>query len=56
MEAHSTTQRLQILQAFGNLLKRMLEASGRGMWDASSETLEKLKELYSDLDDQLEGV
>lgn len=43
-------------QAFGNLLKRMLEASGRGMWNAPSDVLDKLKGMYADLDDQLEGV
>lgn len=43
-------------QAFANLLKRMIEASGRGMWDADAATLDKLKEMYSEMDDQLEGV
>jgi magnesium chelatase subunit H len=44
------------LQAFGNLLRRMLEASGRGIWNADGDMLEKLKSMYGDLDDQLEGV
>lgn len=43
-------------QAFGNLLKRLLEASGRGMWQADEATLSQLKDMYSDLDAQLEGV
>ncbi len=43
-------------QAFSNVLKRMLEAAGRGMWDASPEVLARLRALYSDMDDQLEGV
>ncbi|KAF5843565.1 CobN/magnesium chelatase [Dunaliella salina] len=43
-------------QAFSNVLRRMLEASGRGMWDASPEVLNRLRALYSDMDDQLEGV
>ena len=34
----------------------MLEASGRGMWNAPSDVLDKLEDMYSDLDDQLEGV
>lgn len=34
----------------------MLEASGRGIWNADSETLEKLKAMYGEMDDQLEGV
>jgi magnesium chelatase subunit H len=38
------------------VLKRMLEAVGRGMWDASPEMVSELKRLYSDMDDQLEGV
>lgn len=44
------------MQAFGNLLRRMIEASGRGIWNANSDMLEKLKSMYGDLDDQLEGV
>lgn len=43
-------------EAFRNILRRMLEASGRGMWDADEGTINKLKELYSDMDDELEGV
>lgn len=43
-------------QAFANLLRRMLEAAGRGMWGASPEVLAQLKGLYSEMDDVLEGV
>ena len=43
-------------QAFSNLLKRLLEASGRGMWNAEEATLEQLKAMYSDMDAQLEGI
>lgn len=43
-------------QAFANVLKRMLEAAGRGMWQPDAEVIDKLKQLYSDMDDQLEGV
>lgn len=43
-------------QAFSNLLKRLIEASGRGMWRADEATLEQLKGMYSDLDAQLEGI
>lgn len=43
-------------QAFSNVLKRMLEAAGRGMWKADASTVEKLQEMYRELDDQLEGV
>lgn len=43
-------------QAFSNVVKRMLEAAGRGMWKADSATIDKLKGLYSNLEDELEGV
>ena len=43
------------MQSFSNVLRRFLEAAGRGMWDADAETIEKLKEMYNDLDSQLEG-
>lgn len=43
-------------QAFTNVVKRMLEASGRGMWNADEETLDRLRSLYSDMDDELEGI
>ncbi|CAI7886146.1 unnamed protein product [Closterium sp. NIES-53] len=43
-------------QAFQNILKRMLEAAGRGMWQANDEVIEKLRELYAEMDDELEGV
>ncbi len=43
-------------QAFQNLLKRMLEAAGRGMWEADQGTLEQLRGMYAEMDDVLEGV
>ena len=43
-------------QAFRNVVKRMLEAAGRGMWNADENTLMQLRGLYSDLEDELEGV
>jgi len=43
-------------QAFANVVKRMLEAAGRGMWNAKPEMVAKLRELYADMDDELEGV
>lgn len=39
------------LEAFKNVVRRLLEASGRGMWDADDDTIEKLKSLYADADD-----
>ncbi|MEL6457744.1 MAG: magnesium chelatase subunit H [Cyanobacteria bacterium J06621_15] len=43
-------------EAFKNIVSRMLEAHGRGFWDASDEKLQKLRELYEVTDEELEGV
>lgn len=43
-------------QAFSNVLKRMLEAAGRGMWNASPDMINKLRKMYGEMDDILEGV
>ena len=43
-------------QAFGNVLRRMLEAAGRGMWNADPQTLDQLQQMYAELDDELEGI
>ena len=43
-------------EAFRNIIGRMLEAHGRGFWDANSETIDKLRSLYADTEDELEGV
>jgi magnesium chelatase subunit H len=38
------------------LVQRLLEANGRGYWDADAATLEKLRDISRGLEDQLEGV
>lgn len=43
-------------EAFRNIVGRMLEAHGRGFWQADAEKLEKLRELYELADEELEGV
>ncbi|MBD2136416.1 magnesium chelatase subunit H [Anabaena sp. FACHB-1237] len=43
-------------EAFRNIVGRMLEASGRGLWEADKNKLEKLRQLYELSDEQLEGV
>ncbi|MEL4897251.1 magnesium chelatase subunit H [Crocosphaera sp. Alani8] len=43
-------------EAFRNIVGRMIEANGRGFWDADEETLEKLRNLYELTDEELEGV
>ena len=43
-------------EAFTNILKRMIEAAGRGMWNPDEETLDRLKSMYSDMDSLMEGI
>jgi magnesium chelatase subunit H len=43
-------------EAFKNIVGRMLVASGRGLWQADGDKLEKLRQLYELSDEQLEGV
>jgi len=42
--------------SFRKMVANFLEASGRGYWDASDEQLERLKQLYMDVEDKIEGV
>ncbi|PYP89534.1 MAG: hypothetical protein DMF61_02365 [Blastocatellia bacterium AA13] len=46
MNAHSTR----------SMIGRLLEASGRGLWAADESMLNKLREAFASLEDQLEGV
>jgi magnesium chelatase subunit H len=39
-----------------SLVARLLEANGRGYWDANPEVLDQLREIIGSLEDQLEGV
>jgi magnesium chelatase subunit H len=41
-------------EAFKNIVRRLLEAAGRGMWDTDEENLARLRNLYSDADDRIE--
>jgi magnesium chelatase subunit H len=43
-------------QAARNAIGRLIEAHGRGMWQADAATLERLQSLYADIEDRLEGV
>lgn len=42
-------------EAFKNVVRRLLEAAGRGMWSTDKGTLDKLRDLYSDADDLIEN-
>ena len=43
-------------EAFRNIIGRMLEANGRGFWQADEDKLNKLRDLYDLTDEELEGV
>jgi magnesium chelatase subunit H len=43
-------------QAVHNMTKRLLEAHGRGLWQADETVIEQLKQIYDDLEDKLEGM
>merc|ERR1719171_3233758 len=43
-------------EAFRNVLRRFIEANGRGLWEADDALMDKLKAMYQDMDDQIEGV
>ncbi|XP_009793484.1 magnesium-chelatase subunit ChlH, chloroplastic [Nicotiana tabacum] len=42
--------------SFRKLLQTFLEANGRGYWETSEENIEKLKQLYSEVEDKIEGI
>ena len=44
------------LHATMSMTKRLLEANSRGFWQADSETIEELQELYSELESRMEGT
>jgi magnesium chelatase subunit H len=39
-----------------SLVARLLEAEGRGFWEAEREVVERLREVYSSIEDRIEGV
>merc|ERR1711907_906937 len=42
--------------SFRKLVATFLEANGRGYWDTSEDNLEKLRNLYMEVEDKIEGV
>jgi magnesium chelatase subunit H len=50
----------RLMQANPNSFRKMvanfLEASGRGYWEATDDQLNRLKELYMEVEDKIEGV
>ncbi|MEA5470840.1 magnesium chelatase subunit H [Spirulina sp. 06S082] len=43
-------------EAFRNVVGRMLEANGRGFWEPNEDKLQKLRDLYDRIDEDIEGV
>ena len=43
-------------QAFANIVKRSLEAHGRGFWAPDEAVLERLREIYAECDEELETM
>merc|ERR1719393_195479 len=42
--------------AFRDMMTTFLEANGRGYWETSEENLDRLRQLYAEVDDQIEGM
>ena len=42
--------------SFRRIVGTLLEVNGRGYWETSDENIEKLKELYQEVEDKIEGV
>jgi magnesium chelatase subunit H len=42
--------------SFRKLVATFLEANGRGYWEATDEQLERLRQMYTDVEDKIEGV
>jgi magnesium chelatase subunit H len=42
--------------AFRDMVTTFLEANGRGYWDTSEENIQRLQELYAEVEDRIEGI
>ncbi|KAF8396160.1 hypothetical protein HHK36_017773 [Tetracentron sinense] len=42
--------------SFRKLVQTFLEANGRGYWETSEQNIERLKQLYSEVEDKIEGI
>merc|ERR1719238_2128574 len=42
--------------AFRDMVTTFLEANGRGYWDTDEENVERLQELYQEVEDRIEGI
>lgn len=42
--------------SFRKLVATFLEANGRGYWEADEDKIERLKQMYNEVEDKIEGV
>lgn len=42
--------------SFRKLVATFLEANGRGYWEADEDQIQKLRDMYMDVEDKIEGV
>ncbi|MCL6432784.1 MAG: magnesium chelatase subunit H [Leptolyngbyaceae cyanobacterium HOT.MB2.61] len=42
--------------SFRKMVTTLLEANGRGYWETSEENLERLRQLYQEVEDRIEGI
>lgn len=42
--------------AFRDMVTTFLEANGRGYWDTTDDNLDRLRQLYAEVDDKIEGM
>jgi len=42
--------------SFRKLVATFLEANGRGYWEASEDQIDRLRSLYLEVEDKIEGV
>nr|WP_317616137.1 cobaltochelatase subunit CobN [Nostoc sp. 'Peltigera membranacea cyanobiont' 210A] len=42
--------------SFRKIVSTLLEVNGRGYWETSDENLDRLRELYQEVEDRIEGI
>lgn len=42
--------------SFRKLVSTFLEANGRGYWETTEENIDRLRQLYQDVEDRIEGI
>jgi len=42
--------------SFRKIVGTLLEVNGRGYWDTDEDNLDRLRELYQEVEDRIEGI